>query len=188
MESRCWRARARCFSVPASWTCAGACWSPHGRTARRQALLSKRRELRLLSLADRAAGLQLVQLSLDRGGVDVRLEASFALAGLGMEPVRLEQDLGAWRTEGTRKAVAMTGAAALRLGGDLLAPDRPFPLRWAWRWRSVAEQVVEFDRLIAVARSDAPDDDAAPLAGAALGAQSCSRLARRVDCARNRLG
>ena len=128
----------------------------------------KGRELRLLSLADRAAGLQLVQLSLDRGGVDVRLEASFALAGLGMEPVRLEQDLGAWRTEGTRKAVAMTGAAALRLGGDLLAPDRPFPLRWAWRWRSVAEQVVEFDRLIAVARSDAPDDDAAPLAGAAL--------------------
>lgn len=108
----------------------------------------ERRELRLLSLADRAAGLQLVQLSLDRAGVAVRLEASFALAGLGMEPVRLEQDLGAWRTEGTRKAVAMTGAATLRLGSDLLAPDRTFPLRWAWRWRSVAEQVVEFDRLI----------------------------------------
>ena len=56
----------------------------------------------VLSLADRAAGLQLVQLSLDRAGVAVRLEASFALAGLGMEPVRLEQDLGAWRTEGTQ--------------------------------------------------------------------------------------
>ena len=61
------------------------------------------RELRLLSLADRAAGLQLLQLSLDRDGVDVRLEASFAMAGQGMEPVLLEQDLGAWRTEGTRK-------------------------------------------------------------------------------------
>ena len=47
------------------------------------------RELRLLSLADRAAGLQLLQFSLDRDGVDVRLEASFAMAGLGMEPVLL---------------------------------------------------------------------------------------------------
>src|SRR6516225_4250528 len=111
------------------------------------------RELRLLSLADRAAGLQLLRLSLDRDGVDVRLEASFAMAGLGMEPVCLEQDLGAWRTEGTRKGVAMTGAATLRLGGDPLAPDRPFSLRWAWRWRSVAGQVAEFDRLVAVARN-----------------------------------
>ena len=34
-----------------------------------------------MSLADRAAGLQLLRLSLDRDGVDVRLEASFAMAG-----------------------------------------------------------------------------------------------------------
>jgi hypothetical protein len=38
-------------------------------------------ELRLLSTADRAAGLQLM-FSLDRDGVDVTLEASFAMAGL----------------------------------------------------------------------------------------------------------
>ena len=125
-------------------------------------------EMRLLSLADRAAGLQLMCLSLDRDGVDVRLEASFALAGLGMEPMLLEQDLGAWRTEGAGKSVAMTGAATLRLDGNLLTPDRPFPLRWAWRWRSVAGQVAEFDRLIAVARADTPADDPAPRASAAL--------------------
>ena len=127
------------------------------------------RELRLLSLADRAVGLQLLLLSLDRDGVDVRLEASFALAGLGMEPMRLEHDLAAWRTEGTRKGVAMTGAATLRLGDDMLEPDRPFSLRWAWRWHSVAGQVAHFDRLVAVARADAPqDDDPAPTACAAL--------------------
>jgi len=126
------------------------------------------RELRLLSLADRAAGLQLLQLSLDRNGVDVRLEASFALAGLGMEPVRLEQDLGAWRTEGNRKGVAMTGAATLRLNGDMLAAERPFSLRWVWRWRSVAGQLAEFDRMIAVARADTLQDDPAPPASAAL--------------------
>jgi hypothetical protein len=119
------------------------------------------RELRLLSLADRATGLQLLWLSLDRDGVEVTLEANFALAGLGMEPVRLERDLGAWRLEGSGKGVAMTGAATLRLGGDPLAPDRPFTLRWTWHWRSVAGQVAEFDRLVAVARGDTPAEDAA---------------------------
>src|SRR6516225_3704307 len=97
----------------------------------------------------------------------------FAMAGLGMEPVRLEQDLGAWRTEGTRKGVAMTGAATLRLGGEPLVPDRPFSLRWAWRWRSVVGQVAEMDRLVAVARADTPEDDSAPPAGAAL-KRSCA--------------
>jgi trehalose/maltose hydrolase-like predicted phosphorylase len=125
-------------------------------------------ELRLLSLADRAAGLQLMRFSLDRDDVDVTLKASFAMAGLGMEPMRLEQDLGAWRLEGTGKGVAMTGAATLRLGDDPLAPERPFPLRWAWHWRSVAGQVAEFDRLVAVARADTPEDDPASPAGAAL--------------------
>jgi trehalose/maltose hydrolase-like predicted phosphorylase len=126
------------------------------------------RELRLLSMADRATGLQLLRFSLDRDGVDVRLEASFAMAGIGMEPVRLEQDLGAWRTEGTGKGVAMTGTATLRLDGDPLAPGRPFSLRWVWRWRSMAGQVAEFDRLVAVARADTLEDDPAPRASAAL--------------------
>jgi len=125
-------------------------------------------ELRLLSLADRAAGLQLLRFSIDRDGVDVALDASFAMAGLGMEPVRLEHDLGAWRLEGTGKGVVMTGAATLLLDGDPLAPERPFPLRWAWRWRSVAGQVAEFDRIVAVARADTLEDDPAPHAVAAL--------------------
>ena len=146
------------------------------------------RELRLLSQADRAAGLQLMRLSLDRDGVDVRLEASFGMAGVGMEPMRLEQDLGAWRLEGTGKGVAMSGAATLRLGSDPLTPDRPFSLRWNWRWRSVAGQVAEFDRLVAVARADTPDDDPAPPASAALARSSGAGLARRARRARGRLG
>jgi len=125
-------------------------------------------ELRLLSLADRAAGLQLLRLSIDRDGVDVMLEASFAMAGLGMEPMRLEHDLGAWRLEGTGKGVVMTGDATLRLGDNPLTPERPFSLRWAWRWRSVAGQVAEFHRLVAVARADTLEDDPAPHAVAAL--------------------
>ncbi|MGO9545531.1 MAG: glycosyl hydrolase family 65 protein [Rhodomicrobium sp.] len=123
------------------------------------------RGLCLLSLAERATGLQLLRAELDRDGVDVTLEATFAMAGLGMEPVLLERDLGAWRTEGTGKGVAMAGAAALRLGGKLLAPERPFPLRWVWRWRSVAGQAVEFDRMVAVARDGTREDNPAVRAG-----------------------
>ncbi len=126
------------------------------------------RGLRLLSLAERATGLQLLRAEIDRTGVDVRLEATFAIAGLGMEPIRLEQDLGAWRTEGTGKAVAMAGAAVLRLDGELLAPGRTFPLRWVWRWRSIAGQVAEFERIVTVARASTPEDDPAVRACAAL--------------------
>jgi hypothetical protein len=109
-----------------------------------------------------------MRFSIDRDGVDVTLEASFAMAGLGMDPVRLEHDIGAWRLEGTGEGVAMTGAATLLLGDDPLAPERPFPLRWVWRWRSVAGQVAEFDRLVAVARADTLEDDPAPHAVTAL--------------------
>src|SRR5215472_5344141 len=77
-------------------------------------------ELRLVSLADRAVGLQLLRFSVDRDGVDVRLEASFGMAGLGMEPLRLEPDLGAWRTEGSNKGVAMAGSVTLRAGDTVL--------------------------------------------------------------------
>jgi trehalose/maltose hydrolase-like predicted phosphorylase len=137
------------------------------------------RELRLLSLADRATGLQLVRFSLDRDAIDVKVEASFSMAGLGMEPVRLEKDLGAWRMEGTGKGVAMSGAATLRLDDSPLEPDRPFSLRWLWHWRSRAGQVVEFNRLVAVARADTTEDDPAPRAAAAL-TRSCGRGWRAV--------
>ena len=43
-------------------------------------------ELRLVSLADRAVGLQLMCFSLDRDGVDVKLEASSPCPGLAWSP------------------------------------------------------------------------------------------------------
>jgi trehalose/maltose hydrolase-like predicted phosphorylase len=125
-------------------------------------------EVRLVSLADRAVALQLLRFSLDRDGIDVRLEATFGMAGLGMEPVRLETDLAAWRTEGSDKAVAMSGSVNLRAGDTLLVPERPFSLRWLWRWRSVAGQAIELDRIVGVARANKLEDDPAPKAGEAV--------------------
>ena len=48
-------------------------------------------ELRLVSLADRVAALQLLRFSFDRDGIDVMLEANFAMAGMGMEPLQLDR-------------------------------------------------------------------------------------------------
>jgi trehalose/maltose hydrolase-like predicted phosphorylase len=125
-------------------------------------------ELRLVSLADRAVALQLLRFSLDRDGIDVTLEANFAMAGMGMEPLQLDRDVCAWRTEGSGKAVAMAGSVTLRADGRPLVPERSFSLRWIWRWRSVAGQELELDRLVTVARSDRWADDPALVAADAM--------------------
>jgi hypothetical protein len=125
--------------------------------------------------------LQLLRFSLDRDGVAVRLEADFALSGLGMEPMRLEPDIAAWRTEGSDKAVAMAGSPTLRAGGSLLTPDRPFPLRWVWNFRSVAGQVVELDRIVAIARADRLEEDPIPSADALL-TRNCALGWPARDC------
>ena len=125
-------------------------------------------ELRLVSLADRAVALQLLRFSLDRDGIDVTLEANFAMAGMGMEPLQLDRDVCAWRTEGSGKAVAMAGNVTLRADGRPLVPERSFSLRWIWRWRSVAGQELELDRLVTVARSDRGADDPALVAADAM--------------------
>ena len=125
--------------------------------------------LRLVSQADRALGLQWLHVELDRDDIEVTLHASFEAAGLGMEPARLEHELGVWRTADSNKSVAMAGAAALTLNGQAQAPDSVGPLRWTWRWRSVAGQAAGLERLLGVARADAPAEDPAPAATAALG-------------------
>jgi trehalose/maltose hydrolase-like predicted phosphorylase len=62
----------------------------------------------------------------------------------------------------------MAGNATLRVGTEALVPDRPFSLRWVWRWRSVAGQVVALDRIVAAARADRPEDDPTRVANEAL--------------------
>ena len=131
-------------------------------------IVASGREVRLLSQAERSLGVQFFQFSIDRDGVEIEVEASFALLAAGMEPSKLDADLGVWRTEATKQSVAMAGSAQLKVGNRPLAAERPFPLRWVWRWKSVAGEVAEFDRIIAVARCDTADADPGPAAVAVL--------------------
>jgi len=112
------------------------------------------RSLRLASQADRALGLQLIRLELDRGDVDVCLEASFEAAGVGLDTVSLGPDLGVWRTLESGKCLAMAGASGLRIGWEDIAAVQAAPLTWSWEWRSSPGETVEFNRLAAVARGD----------------------------------
>ena len=170
----CWTTDRNCCwtesSSPACEvsTCAAACCLSDLTYLAHSGITISGGELRLVSLADRATALQLLRFSLDRDGIDVTLEANFAMAGLGMEPLQLDRDVCAWRTEGSGKSVAMAGSATLRADGKPLVPERSFSLRWVWRWRSVAGQVIELARLVTVARSDSLADDPAPVAVDAL--------------------
>ena len=112
------------------------------------------RTLRLVSLSERAVGLQLIQLEIEDGEVDVTLEASFEGVNLGLVSERLDQDLGVWRTQHSGKGLAMATAASLQIDGHDLPPTALGQLKWSWSWKSRPGQVVCFERSVAVARSD----------------------------------
>ena len=112
------------------------------------------RTLRLVSLSERAVGLQLIQLEIEDGEVEVTLEASFEGVNLGLVSEQLDQDLGVWRTQHSGKSLAMATASSLQIDGHDLPPTALGQLKWSWSWTSRPGQVVCFERSVAVARSD----------------------------------
>ena len=135
------------------------------------------RSLRLVSLSARAIGLQLIQLDSEHGEVEITLEASFDGVNIGLAPERLEQDLGVWRTQHSGTSLAMAAAPSLQIDGRDRPPTALGPFQWSWTWKSRPGQVVCFERLVAVTRSDAPDQDPGP--GARDQLDAASRLGWR---------
>ena len=107
---------------------------------RRGALLSEGRHLkapdlglhvqtsRLVSLSDRAIGLQLIRLEIEDGELDITLEASFEGTELGLVIDRLGQDLGLWHTQHSGKRLAMATVAALQVDGRDIPPTALGPI------------------------------------------------------------
>jgi trehalose/maltose hydrolase-like predicted phosphorylase len=123
------------------------------------AAVARLRTLQLVSLSERAIGLQLIQLEVEEGEVDVTLEAAFEGLNRGLVSKRLEQDLGVWRTARSRKGLAMAAAASLWIDGHDVPPTGLGQFNWSWSWKSRPGQVVCFARSVAVTRSgtDGPD-------------------------------
>ena len=121
------------------------------------------RELRILSLHDRAIGLQLIQLKVKEGAFDITFEACFDGLDFGLKADRLELDIGEWHTRNSGKRLSMASASSLRLDGRVLAHASPSPFKSVWAWRTRPGQVACFERMLAVERSDTLTED--PAAG-----------------------
>jgi trehalose/maltose hydrolase-like predicted phosphorylase len=117
------------------------------------------RTLRLVSLSERAVGLQLIQLEFGIGEVEVTLEASFEGINLGLISEQHDQDLGLWRTQHSGKGLAMATASSLQIDGHDLPPTALGQLKWSWTWKSHPGQVVCFERFVAVTRDGMQDAD-----------------------------
>jgi trehalose/maltose hydrolase-like predicted phosphorylase len=127
-------------------------------------VLIRVRSLCLVSLSERAVGLQLIHLEIEHGEVEVRFEASFEGVNLGLVCDRLDHDLGMWRTQHSGKSLAMATASSLQVDGQNLPATALDPLKRSWSWKSRAGQVALFERTVAVARGDTRDLDPSGLA------------------------
>ena len=86
--------------------------------------------------------MQVVELEIEDGEIEVTLEASFEGLGLGLKSERIEQDLGVWRTKYSGKRVAMAAASSLQIDGSEVAPTMPGPFVWSWHWKTRPGQIV----------------------------------------------
>ena len=128
------------------------------------------RTLRLVSMRERALGVQLIEFRTIRGlAAEITLQASFGGLDLGLSCVRLEQDVGLWRAKTSGKGLAMAAAASLQVDGDEAAGTSFGPFRSSWSWRAAPGKVASFERLVGFARSDDVDADPRSEALATLG-------------------
>ncbi len=117
------------------------------------------RVLRLVSLHERAIGLQLIQLDVEQGEFDITFEACFDGLAFGLKADRLEPDIGVWRTRASGKRLSMASASSLRVDGQVLAAATPSPFKSVWTWRTGPGQVACFERMVAIERSVTLEED-----------------------------
>jgi trehalose/maltose hydrolase-like predicted phosphorylase len=127
------------------------------------------RTLQLLSLSERAIGVQVIELKIEDGEIEVAVEASFEGLGVGLKAERIEQDLGVWRTKYSGKRVAMAAALSSQIDGSEIVPTMPGPFTWSWHWKARPGQIVCVAGLVAVARGDTQDADPGRVAWEKLG-------------------
>jgi trehalose/maltose hydrolase-like predicted phosphorylase len=126
------------------------------------------RTRRLVSLADRAIGLEQIQFEVEEGETGLVLEACFAGLELGLIAEQMEQDFGLWRTVTSGKRLAIAEIVRLETDGAVLPPVAHGPFKWSWRWQCRPGQLISFERMVAVARGDTVADDPGAVARAKL--------------------
>jgi trehalose/maltose hydrolase-like predicted phosphorylase len=128
------------------------------------------RSLRFVSQADRALGVQILDLEVDGPPTAVRLAASFEESGSALERVSATDDVAVWCTTHPRKWLALASWSTLRFGDTELATDHADPvnpLNRQWCWTSKTGRRATLLRTAAFARGE-DDDDTRARAVAAL--------------------
>ena len=133
------------------------------------------RSLRLVSLSQRALGLQGLRVCVEEGEMDMTLETDFEGLDLGLAPERLEQDLGVWRTRRSAKRLAIASTASVVIDGKTLEGEALGPFHRRWTWKTSPGQRIEFSRIVAFARTDVADAGADPGQGARLTLANAAR-------------
>ena len=112
------------------------------------------RALRVVSLAERSLGLQLVQFEMDQPG-QVTFEAWLEVTNAGLDVVQIQPSLGVWRTAESGKRLAIASAAELQTRWRRPRADRPgAPDPHLDLGRRCPSQVVTFWRMVSFARAD----------------------------------
>ncbi|HSC93665.1 MAG TPA: HAD-IA family hydrolase [Burkholderiales bacterium] len=122
--------------------------------------LVRLRTLRLVSLADRAVALQLMELFVDGPPAEVTLDSLFEVGSTGLEIVSVHPELAILQTGLSRKRLAIASTASLTQAESELPPtahDQFFS--WSWRWRSQPGGRARLARIVAFARGDERDND-----------------------------
>ena len=122
------------------------------------------RSLRLVSLSERALGLQLIQWDVEHGEVDVTFEATTDGREFGLATDRLDQDLGLWHTRYSEKRLALAVLCSLQVDGRTVQPIALSPLKWSWQWKTRPGQLASFERFVALVRTDSLELDPEPQA------------------------
>ncbi len=125
-----------------------------GRYSKAGGLGAHARTLRLVSLSERAIGLQLVQFEIEDGAGEITLEASFEGMDLGLVPEQIGHALGVWRTQHSGKRLAIATGSSLRIDGQDLPPATRGQLKSSWNWTARPGQLVCLERMVAIVRSD----------------------------------
>ena len=115
------------------------------------------REMRLVSVSRRAIGLQCIEVLVEQGGVQARLEALVAPADPALVIDREGPGLVVWRIHRSGRQLAMAIYTSLTVDGVEVAPTSAGSLGASWTWRTSPGQVVELVRMVAV-RLGAPGE------------------------------
>ena len=121
------------------------------------------RSLRLVSLAERATALQLVEITAQSDHT-ITLDAWFDTALIGLHPRESEADLRIWCGERSDLCVAMAALATLSINGQICPASERGNLYWSWRFSLKAGATALFERRIGLARGETGVAEAARLA------------------------